>query len=37
MRKTVVAAIGLCAALVACEGEDRADERPKSIVMDDFE
>jgi len=37
MRKTLVAASVLCSALVACEGEDRADDRPKSIVMEDFE
>jgi hypothetical protein len=33
----LVAAMVLGSVLVACTGEQRADDRPKTIVMDDFE
>jgi hypothetical protein len=33
----LVTAVVLGSILVACEGEQGADDRPKAIVMDDFE
>ncbi len=33
----VVAAMALGSLVVACTGEQRADDRPTTIVMDDFE